>query len=69
MEIVLPAVPSPGIISLIVGLAMGIMVVITEVGTRVVSRVDTGVVGDVVSGGILVHPPISKNPIIRIAGK
>jgi hypothetical protein len=71
MEIVLPAVPSPGIMSLMVGLVMGIVVVITEVvGTRMVSRVDIRVVGDGVPGGVmLVHPPISKNPIIRIAGK
>ena len=40
------------------------------VGTRVVPMVDIGVIGDGVPGGVmLVHPPISKNPIIRIAGK
>jgi ABC-type amino acid transport system permease subunit len=70
MEMVLPAVPSPGIMSLIVGLVTGIAVVVTGVvGTRVVS-IDVGVIVDVVSGGeVLVHPLISNNPIIRIAGK
>jgi len=69
MEIVVPAVPSPGIMFLIVGLAMSVAVGMTEaVGTGVVPMADVGVVGGGVPGGVmLVHPQISKNPIIRIA--